>query len=105
MLFDNVEIKWLKNGGEVDMPRDPDDWNRLAYRSIRWNPDVNRFDYFIRGEEGKAGSFNWDEETGQWVPEGRKEEVIHSFRSLDDLIRVTNQIHQIDDEVVVEDNS
>jgi len=82
MTFDDKTAAWIKNGGEVDLPRDPDDWHKLAYRSIAWNAAAKVWQYITRA-----------------VPNEVPERIVHgSFRYLADLIKVTNRIHQIDDE-------
>ena len=78
MKYDNDTILWMKTGGEVDLPRDPDNWNNLAHRSIRWNPDEKMWEYFIHAVE-------------------QDEEIISSRHALENLLRETNRIHQIDD--------
>jgi|19_taG_2_1085344.scaffolds.fasta_scaffold20681_4 hypothetical protein len=80
MLFNNEKAAWIMGGGEVDLPRDPNDWHNLAYRSIVWNAAAKVWQYITRAVE---------------VPEI----IIHgSYRCLADLIKETNRIHQIDDE-------
>ena len=81
-MYDEKQIKYLKNGGEIDLPRDPDNWHELAYRSIRWNASTNMWEYFIR-------------------PVQQEEEVCYSDRNLETIVQIANRIHQIDDEVVV----
>ena len=80
MIMNDERAAWIQQGGEVDLPRDPNDWHNLAYRSIVWNSAGKVWQYITRAVE---------------VPEM----IIHgSFRYLADLIKVTNRIHQIDDE-------
>lgn len=81
MTFDNATANWIKDGGEVDLPRDPDNWHNLAYRSIRWNAESKHWEYLTR------------------LP---KSEIHYSYRKLSDLIPVTNSIHKIDDEVTTD---
>ena len=84
MIFNDNQENWIKGGGEVDLPRDPDDWNNLAYRSIGWNPESKRWEYFTRESS---------------LTDRR---VHYSYGRLSDLIRATNSIHKIDDEVTTE---
>lgn len=83
MTYDNNTVKWMKEGGEVDLPRDPDNWNELAYRSIRWNASTNQWEYFIR-------------------PVEQEEEVCYSDRRLGTIVDIANRIHQIDDELTAD---
>tara|TARA_R110002020_G_scaffold362084_1_gene574517 strand:- start:454 stop:729 length:276 start_codon:yes stop_codon:yes gene_type:complete len=86
MTFDDKTAAWIKNGGEVDLPRDPDDWHKLAYRSIVWNSAAKVWQYITRAHTTHGGQkSNYDR-------------IIYSYRYLADLINVTNRIHQIDDE-------
>lgn len=80
MVMNDERAAWMKGGGEVDLPRDPNNWDDLAYRSIVWDPEGKVWQYITRAVQ---------------VPEI----VVHrSFRHLFDLIIVTNRTHQIDDE-------
>ena len=50
MLFDDKMALWIKGGGEVDLPRNPEaNWGvdgEVAYRSIRWNEETHDCEYF-----------------------------------------------------------
>lgn len=86
MTIDASDVKDLLRGIEIDMPRDPDNWEKLAYRSIRFNFSQNRWEYYQREMEAY----------------GMKERAIYTAIDLHSLIRHTNNVHQIDDEVVVD---
>lgn len=83
MRYTQREIDWMKKDPEnqTDMPRDAKDWDKLAYRSIGWNPATKRWEYFTRPVEVE------------------KKIVHYDYTKLSDLILVTNRIHKIDDEV------
>ena len=81
MLFDDKLANWIKGGGEVDLPRDPNNWNNLSYRSI-----------------------SWDSVSESWVYVTRFPllEVHSRSKKLSDLVLVTNATHKIDDKVTTE---
>jgi len=81
MLFDDKLANWIKGGGEVDLPRDPNNWNNLAYRSISWDADSENWVYVTRLPEVK---------------------VHGSYKTLSELVLVTNATHKIDDKVTTE---
>ncbi len=81
MTFDDKTATWIKGGGEVDLPRDPDDWHKLAYRSIVWNSAAKVWQYIRRNKRVQS-----------------YDQILESYRYLADLIKITNRIHQIDDE-------
>ena len=84
MIFDDGMANWIKQGNEVDLPRDPDNWDKLAYRAIRYNNDTEKYEYVTRG----MGV--------------RPSEVHYSYSKLKDVVRVTNNIHNINDKVNTE---
>ena len=84
MIFDDGMANWIKQGNEVDLPRDPNNWSKLAYRSIRYNNDTEKYEYVTRGNGGAPA------------------EVHYSYSKLKDVVRVTNNIHKINDKVNTE---
>ena len=89
MLFDDKMALWIKGGGEVDLPRNPEaNWgvdNEVAYRTIRWNTESNKWEYFTR-----IGY------TGDVQP-------LHLvYDNLAAMVRETNKIHGVEDEVSTE---
>ena len=84
MIFDDGIAKWIKQGNEVDLPRDPDNWDNLAYRAIRYNNNTEKYEYYTRSNEGAP------------------DKVHYSYSKLTDMVRVTNNIHKINDKVTTE---
>ena len=85
MIFDDGMANWIKQGNEVDLPRDPDNWNKLAYRAIRYNNTSEKYEYYTRGNGFE-----------------RTDKVHYSYSKLTDMVRVTNNIHKINDKVTTE---
>ena len=87
MIYSKSTITWMKEkGGETDMPRSRKDWHKLAYRSIRWNAETERWEYFKRKDR-----------YGCDLPGGP--DVEYSYDKLSDLVEVANRIHKINDTV------
>ena len=85
MLFDDKLANWIKGGGEVDLPRDPNNWSKLSYRSISWDSVSESWVYVTRF----AGC----------IPPVK----VHSrSKKLSELVLVTNATHKIDDKVTTE---
>ena len=83
--FDERTIEWMMlRSGEVDLPRDPDNWYNLAYRSIRYDNTTNNWQYYMR----KVG--------------GQHFAVLFKHTDLRKVIEYTNQIHKIDDSITPE---
>ena len=80
--FNMNTIQWMAlRDGEVDMPRDYDDWNQLAYRSIRYRHNTSEWVYYQR-------------------PVGDQEYmVLFKHSDLREVIRHTNEVHRINDQV------
>ena len=88
MIFDEGMAKWIKQGNEVDLPRDPDNWDNLAYRAIRYNNNTEKYEYVTKG-----------------MGITKTDKVHYSYSKLTDMVRVTNNIHKIDDKVTAEENT
>ena len=52
--FDERTIEWMMlRSGEVDLPRDPDNFYNLAYRSVRYDNTTNNWQYYMRKVGGQ----------------------------------------------------
>tara|TARA_Y100001951_G_C11132157_1_gene178816 strand:+ start:231 stop:590 length:360 start_codon:yes stop_codon:yes gene_type:complete len=118
MLYDDKLANWMINeGGEVDMPRNPEaNWGtdkEVAYRSIRWNAKSGNWEYYTRitcpGEGVHITVDMSGPDDGNKLPlENSPEDhnynsLIHLiYDNLADMVRETNKIHAIDDKVTTE---
>ena len=93
MEYTTKTIKWIKNGGEVDFPHNQDE--SLMYRSLRFNSGTGRYEYLTRKHSAHSHLRGYET-----VPDM----VHYTYTTLSDLIRITNDIHGIDD-VVTGDES
>ena len=83
--FDQRTIEWMMlRSGEVDLPRDPDIWSELAYRSIRYDNTTATWQYYKRkvGDQPLA--------------------ILFKSNDLRKVVDYSNQIHGINDLVTPE---
>tara|TARA_R110001592_G_scaffold117210_2_gene319089 strand:+ start:749 stop:1087 length:339 start_codon:yes stop_codon:yes gene_type:complete len=88
--FDERTIEWMMlRSGEVDLPRDPDNWYNLAYRSIRYDNRTATWQYYKR----KVGR------SSVWSSTGQDFEILYESMNLRKVVNYSNQIHGIEDQV------
>lgn len=106
MLYDEKQVEYLKNGGEVDFPRLPNtqinEPGNLQGRTLRFNKESGMFEYYQRTASPDFNSIELHQNPGKSSAGYTSGRVIHQSHDLEDLIEFTNEVHKIDDLVIGE---
>ena len=107
MRYTTEIIQWLMKGGEIDLPNLPN-WydstsgfaisHRFRFRSIRFRVFPERFNTTLRAFQWEY--FEREHRASEFPFNTIPEKVIERSPILHEIVRKTNLIHKIDDEVI-----